>query len=1034
MTVTRTPTVGIGASAGGIDAIEGLFQHTPADTGLAFVIVTHLSPDRESLLPEIVARFTHMPVATVRDDTVVLPNCVYVLPENALLGLEKGVLKLRKLAPGLRERKPIDVFFSDLAKDLGEYCCGIVLSGGDGDGTLGTKAIKERGGLTIAQTEDGSGPAHPDMPRSAISTGLVDFAIPVNEMGPRLADFSKSLSLLDGMADAERNAGPNSFTVASAEIYQILRNQIGHDFSGYKPKTFVRRIQRRMQVANLTDVSAYVEKLREEPAEVTALFRDLLITVTNFFRDGDAFEALGKLVIPKLFEDKGAGDTVRVWAPACATGEEAYSLAILMREHMEGLRGLPKVQIFATDIEEGALHVARAGRYPDALMDTVSAERRRRFFTRDGGAYVARKEIRDLCIFSPHSVIRDPPFSRMDMVSCRNLLIYFGPDIQQQVIPIFHYALRPNGYLFLGSSENVSQHTDLFTPIEKSKRIFRAREDGRASLRLPMAVPPGRLTAGAASTGFGRGLAVPLRQRVDAQMLDRFAPPHVVVNVDGEVVHYSANTGKYVEPAIGAPSRSLLGMARKGLRLELRAALREAMETLKVSTKQNVALEAEDDRVQFVTLSVDPMTDRLSPEALFLVTFVDTGPVVNRNETSGRRAGETDETVALLERELRETRDRLQSLIEEYETALEEIKASNEELVSVNEELQSTNEELEASKEELQSLNEELQTVNIELSHKVDALDQSNGDLNNLFSSTQIATIFLDRKLLIRNFTPPIADLFKILPGDKGRPLSDFSGRLDYPNLREHVVRTLATGEPHELNVATQDGRFHYLARLRPYTAIEGDTEGVVLTFVDVTTIKQTEAQNLVLIAELNHRVKNMLAVVVGVVRQTAKNAESVSAFTSNLTARLESMARSYELLSRENWTVTSLLDLAKESLAPFGAAQARIDGPQVPLKPKQALALGMVLHELATNALKYGALSTAEGKVDLSWSLDSEDGAAILSLAWREHDGPPVVKPRKAGFGLRLVESEAGHGMNGAADIEWRADGLAVDIHVPVL
>ena len=548
----KTPTVGIGASAGGVDALERLFKNTPTDTGLAFVIVTHLAPDRESLLPEIVARFTPMPVLPVRDGQAVEANHVYVLPENALIDVADGVLHLRPLDPARRERKPIDIFLASLARDCGEYCAGIVLSGGDGDGTLGVKAVKERGGLTLAQVGDGGGPAHPDMPQSAIVSGMIDFAVPAEEMGARLADFARSLEALDG-DDPARSGGEDRVADARPEIYRLLRAQIGHDFSGYKTRTFNRRVQRRMQVCGLETTQGYLERLEQDSAEVAALFRDLLINVTNFFRDEDAFKALERLVIPRLFEGRSAEDTVRVWVPGCATGEEVYSIAILMREFVGTLRGAPRVQIFATDIDETSLSAARAGRYPDALLDTVSPERRERFFTADGGSFVVAKEVRDLCIFSPHSVIRDPPFTRMDLVSCRNLLIYFGAAVQDQVIPTFHYALRPNGYLFLGSSENVSQQAELFAPVEKAHRIFRSRDDGRSRPRIPSSLSPQHMSPAVRMNAAVVGQGMPLRQTVEHHVLERIAPPHVVVNAEGDVVYYSTRTGKYLEAAPGAP-------------------------------------------------------------------------------------------------------------------------------------------------------------------------------------------------------------------------------------------------------------------------------------------------------------------------------------------------------------------------------------------------------------------------------------------------------------------------------------------------
>ena len=1026
-----TPVVGIGASAGGVEALERLFRHTPADTGLAFVVITHLSPDRESLLPEIIARFTAMPVDVVRDGAELAPNCVYVLPENALVDVAGGKLHLRKLDPSRRERKPIDIFLASMALDLGEYGAAVVLSGGDGDGTLGVKAVKERGGLTLAQVANGEGPAHPDMPQSAIATGMVDFAVPAEAMGAKLAEFARSLSLLDGMADAERAAERGRFDDLRPEVYRLLRSQIGHDFSGYKTRTFNRRIQRRIQITGIETLEAYVQHLRQEPAEVAALFRDLLINVTNFFRDADAFEALERLVIPKLFEGRGAEDTVRIWAPGCATGEEVYSIAILMREHMENLSGTPRVQIFATDIDERSLTAARAARYPEALLESVSEERRRRYFTPDAGAYVLAKEVRDLCIFSPHSVIRDPPFSRMDLVSCRNLLIYFGPAIQDQVIPTFHYSLRPNGYLFLGTSENVSQHADLFAPVDKAQRIFRAREDGRARLHLPASLSPPRPTAGkTGAPDAGRGL--PLRQVVEHHVLERVAPPHVVVNAEGDVVYYSSRTGKYLEAAPGAPSRSVLAMARRGLRLELRTALRDAMDGRAAVVREHVALDAEDDRVQLITLSVDAISQREGDEPLFLISFTDNGPALSREDARIRAHGQPDEAMAHLERELRDTRDRLQSMMEEYETALEELKSSNEELVSVNEELQSTNEELEASKEELQSLNEELQTVNVELIDKVDALDISNSDLFNLFQSTQIPTIFLDRELRIRTFTPPVSSLFKVLPTDAGRPLTDFSGVLNYPELAEDVVDALARGKPIEKQIASADARSHFLARLRPYAGADGETDGVVLTFIDVTSLTEAEAHQGVLIAELNDRVKNMLAVVVGLARQTAGSAGSVSDSTAALISRLESMSRAYELLSRDRWTAAPLEALVGE-IRSFGGDRIRISGAPVMMAPKPALAIGMVLHELATNAVKHGALSTPQGRVEIAWTVEGEPPAQRLQLSWAENGGPGAPPAPKRGFGLKLIERETAQALGRAATFAWEPEGLKVSFEAPL-
>ncbi len=1023
----KFPIVGVGASAGGIPAMEGFFKGLTRDCGMAFVVVTHLNPERESLLHEVIGHYTDMKVVVAEDDLTLETGVVYVMPHNAILTIADGRLKLRRPDSALRERKPIDIFFSALAKDQGEHAVGVVLSGGDGDGTLGVKAIKERGGLTLAQASDGSGPRNPDMPRSAISSGLIDLAVSAEEMGGKLVEFARSFDLLEGLEQRVENGDDGSVKAAKQEIYSLLRTQSGHDFSGYKTKTFLRRVRRRMQLAQITTMEDYVERLRKDPAEVMALFRDLLINVTNFFRDAEAFEALQREVIPKLFEGRGASDAVRVWVPGCATGEEVYSIAILLRERMDELSVVPRVQIFATDIDEAALGVARTARYPEAMLEGVSEERRHRFFTSDGTSCVVTKDVRELCIFSPHSVIRDPPFSRMDLVSCRNLLIYLGHEIQSRIIPTFHYAMKPGGFLFLGTSESISQHGDLFATVDKKHRIFQAREHAGPTPRLPMLIANG-LTGGTqvAEGGRARTASYPLRQAVEAQVLERFSPAHVVVNGEGDVVYYSAKTGKYLEAAPGAPTRQLMTMARRGLRLDLRSALREAMENRGMVVRENIAVDEEDDRVQFVDLTVEPLAERGNGEPLFLVLFDPRGPARDRAELS--RAEEMPDGTADLERELRDTRERLQSTIEEYETALEELKSSNEELVSVNEEAQSTNEELEASKEELQSLNEELNTINTELSGKVEELDRANNDLKNLFESTQIATVFLDRKLVIRNFTPAASTFFNLLQADIGRPLTDLSTQVVYPELKRHIAGVFKSGEMIEHQIARDENGKHYLVRIIPYRDGDSRIEGVVVTFVDVTSLAEAEEHQRVLISELNHRVKNMLSVVMSIASHTLETAPSPEAFNAALNGRLHAMSRAYGLLSRENWKEVSIVELARQELEAFGMERFEVDGPDVRLKPQQGLSFGMVLHELATNAAKYGALSAPDGRVLIGWS--KEDGR--LSATWRECDGPSVKAPDGKGFGLSMLTGEIGYRLGGDVETLFHKDGLEVRFSFP--
>jgi two-component system CheB/CheR fusion protein len=837
------PVVGIGASAGGLRALENFFQAMPPAPGMAFVIVTHLAPDRKSLLTEILARHTTLKVDVARDDQPVEKDKVYILPPGAILTIADGRLRLEPTDVIDHQRKPIDIFFSSLAEDLGEYAVGVVLSGSGADGVLGVKAIKEHGGVTLAQASDSSGPGFSGMPDSAIASGLVDFAIPVDAMASKLIENMGSFDALEALVGSPRGNDDGRVAAEAREaICAILSSQTGHDFSGYKTRTFMRRVQRRMQARRCEAVEDYVAYLRENSDEATLLFRDLLINVTSFFRDKDAFDALEQTVIPRLFEKKGAADWVRVWAPGCATGEEAISIAILLREHMIKLRVAPRVTIFATEVDEAALNTARAGRYPEAMMEGVSWERRQRFFTPDPGGYIVAKEVRDLCVFSAHDILRDPPFSRMDLISCRNLLIYFNARAQAQMFPVFHYALRTHGFLFLGMSESTGRFADLFAPLDKQHGLFQASDTGLPT-RMPL------IANGWRPASFGIHLpradsarsGSQLRQSVEARVLDQFAPPHVVVNDEGDIVYFSSRTGKWLEASPGAPTRQLLTMARKGLRLELRGALREAIETRRAVKRRNLKVESGDGGAELISLLVEPLSDSIGDRRLFLVLFDEQGRAPSAEEVAAKTADSADGAAAF-EGELHDTRDRLQSTIEEYETTLDDLKAANEELVSLNEEMQSSNEELESSKEELQSLNEELQTVNHELSDKVEELDRANSDLRNVFVSTQIATVFLDQNLVIRSFTPSTSELFSIIPTDAGRPLTDLATKLDYPELQADIRKVLDAGALMERRVCTGGADpLHYIAHITPYYDTAGKISGIVATFVDISGLTRSE-------------------------------------------------------------------------------------------------------------------------------------------------------------------------------------------------
>jgi two-component system CheB/CheR fusion protein len=1027
--------VGVGASAGGVEALEQLFASMPDQLEAALVVITHLSAHRESLLAEIIARRTKMPVVNATHGGRVQAGHIYVLPAEHVLTLQGSELILQHLEEGQRERNPIDVFFSSLAKQWHERSVGIVLSGAGTDGTLGIKAIKEEGGLTIAQGHGASGPAYDSMPSSAVASGLVDIVLPAEEIGTKLQQYVRSLHALDAIADdAHERRSSARHDSALQEIHADLRKRIGHDFRSYKEKTFLRRVHRRMHVRQVGSLQDYLELLRSDADETRLLFRDLLIGVTAFFRDSEAFAALESEVIPRMFEHAGASDTIRVWVPGCATGEEAYSIALLLRERMSKLDVVPRVQVFATDIDEPALAVARAGRYPASMLENVSPQRLERFFRPDAQSYVLSKEVRDLCIFSAHSVVRDPPFSRMDMVSCRNLLIYFNAELQDNVLPVFHYALKPNGYLFLGPAESISRHVDLFAAVDKKHRIFQRRATlVTTGVRVPSWVPGGGSTElNPHARSDSPHSEQRLRRHIEASVLEQFTPAHIVVDADGNIIYYSARTGKYLEPQMGSPSRQIQAMARRELRLELRTALREAVAKRHTIVRDEVEL---DERVQLVRLTVQPFIQG-DHDPLYLIVFTDLGRPLTREEAEHQQPRPVDGDVVSLEHELRETRDRLQATIEEYETSLEELKSGNEELVSVNEELQSTNEELETSKEELQSVNEELNTVNNELAGKVDELDRSNTDLRNLFESTQIATVFLDRHLIIRSFTPAVTAIFNLIPSDRGRPILDIAHQLEDVDLARDVRRVLDEQTPIERPVRLRSGKVFHLMRILPYRTAGEHIDGVLVTFVNVTDIVAAEEQLRTLLSELNHRVRNMLQVVIGLANQTMAQSTDVQQFEKAFMGRMQSLARAYELLSRGGWQEVSIADLLNIQLAPFAAEGNRCtrEGEKVMLTANAALALGLVLYELATNATKYGALSVPDGHIDVSWRLDRHDeGDATLIFSWRERDGPIVSEPTRRGFGTELLQRQLRYELNGNATMDFKRDGLQVVLEIPV-
>jgi two-component system CheB/CheR fusion protein len=804
-----------------------------------------------------------------------------------------------------------------------------------------------------------------------------------------------------------------------------------------------------MRLLHLANLQAYADLLKRDPEEPPKLLRDLLIGVTDFFRDAEAFAALQQAVVPELFRGRDANSIIRVWVPGCATGEEAYSIAMLLSEQIAKLPYTPRVQIFATDIARPALSVARAGRYPAAqLAGQVSQDRIERFFVPSGDTLTVSKALREMCVFSDHSLLRDPPFSRIDLISCRNLLIYLDAEAQRRIIAVFDYALRPGGYLFLGPSESISQLGDSFVYLDKKQRIFRRRDRPGVRLRPTIASTMPYPTPNFDALHQPM-TATQLQHAVQARVLERFAPPHVVVNRDGDIVYQSANTGRYLEATAGAPSRHLLTLARPDLRAELRRTLQQAGQGSTRVVRDRVSVSIGDVKEQ-IRLTVEPF-GHSADDPLFLVVFADAVGKCSKQTPASSvepspagapqqdEGADKDEIIGQLERELADTHERWLTTITEYEGAIEELKSGNEELNSMNEELQSTNEELDTSKEELQSLNEELQTVNTELQAKIDELDTANSDLANLFESTQMATVFLDHDLVIRSFTPAACSIFKLIPSDKNRSLTDIVSQIDYPELGRDVAETVATGRLHERRVSRRDGSAYYFARILPYVTTDKERDGVVVTFVDVTQLtraERDEERTRVLIGELNHRVRNMLAVVISVAQQTLTGDKTLKDAKATLIARYSALARSYTLVARQNWGFIALQDLVEESLGAHMLGQVgrvRIEGWPVHVSPRAALSLGMALHELATNAAKYGAFSNDMGTVSIRWDTSPSETKDHLTIHWMERGGPEVVPPSRRGFGSDLLEKNLSHDLDARIDLQFAAAGVECDITLPL-
>lgn len=840
------PIVGIGASAGGLEAFEAFFRACPPDTGMGFVLVPHLDPDHVSLLTEILQRSTAMPVVEALDQVAVAPDQVYIIPPNREMSIRDGVLQVQLPQQPRGQRMPIDGFLRALAKDQSERAIGIILSGTATDGTLGLRAIFGAGGVCLVQ--DPASARYDGMPQSAIAAGYATHVLPVEAMPALLQQLARQARFrlrLPAIQPEQTISGIN-------QILLQLRHATGHDFSLYKKSTIGRRIERRRVQHAIDDLAVYARFLKESPAEIQALFKELLINVTSFFRDPEAFVALKLNILPPMLAARPAGGVLRVWVAGCASGEEAYSMAIVLQELLDersNTRAPPwDFQIFATDIDDDAIATARAGRYPINIAQDVTPARLHQFFIQDAAGFKVKKSIREKVVFAVHSVIKDPPFTRLDLLSCRNLLIYLEAEQQDRLIPSFHYALNVDGVLFLSTSESIANHPELFAALDRKWKFYRAKASAPRSVSVIHHEPnwthmqPIEATVTVATGNPRTSGIAELSQRA---LLQAFAPASVTTDRQGNILYVHGDAGNYLRPPPGPISTQVVEMAREGLQLELRAALMAAATLGKPTLNREVTLPGDDGGSRTVSLSVRPLPGQTADGVdLLLVSFQDVA-VPNagaarrpRGKRGAAQTGAEAARVAELEREIAYARENLQSTIEVQQASNEELKSANEELQSTNEELQSTNEELETSKEEMQSLNEEVLTVNSELNAKVEQLSGIQNDMKNLLDNINTGTLFLDHQLTIRRYTREALKIYPLIASDIGRPLADIQSNFDSQSLLSELQAVLDTLVPKEREVRTTDGKW-YLARIQPYRTLDNVIEGVVLTFTEVTDFKR---------------------------------------------------------------------------------------------------------------------------------------------------------------------------------------------------
>ena len=1132
---TQAPiVVGVGASAGGLEALQTLVAGLPQDHDFAVVIVQHLDPDYESLMAELLGRQTATPVAEARDGEEVVGGRIYLIPPGREMTIRDGCLRLHPFAVPRGRRRPIDAFLGSLAQDGARRAVGVVVSGTGSDGAQGLQSVKEAGGLVFVQ--DPAEAQYDGMPRAAIGGGAQDFVLPVAEMFDVMLDVFQRLDGVEPvvMSDA----------TFIGRVMTHVRYRTGHDFTAYRPATLLRRIAVRMSVLEVSTSADYLRLLAETPAEAGRLFRDILINVTRFFRDADVFDRIAREVIPPLLEGRDSGDDLRIWIAGCSTGQEAYTVAMLIAEASERAGVTPNLAIFATDIDEDALRTARAGIYPTNIVDDVPEDMLRKYFLAKPGGFEVSQRLRDMVRFSQQSIVKDPPFSRIDLVVCRNVLIYFGKPLQKLAVDVFHYALRPGGTLVLGTSENLTVEDGQFEEVSRVDRIFRRLPGAARPLRLRESPYQAAVTdpvdAGPAKDAEEAGYPYA------AELLEAFAPPHIAVGASNELLFASASASPYLQMRPGRPQLGVLQLVRPEIEMAMRRLMGRDAEAGETVT-QDYSGPLGDAEVSLTLLR------RVLAGGRALIGFREEKmPAAD----TARPAPDSDagEYVRKLERELDAARETIRSTVGELETSNEELKSSNEEMMSMN--------------EELQSANQELTTANEELNGKVAEVRQVYTDLANFIRSTQIATVVLDSDLRLRTFTPEAQTIFRFVPADQGRRIDDIGTDLRIEELMRDLRDTVGTEREIETEYDSRDGDRVWKARIVPYARSGGLTGGIVFTLVDITDLRhlareaerQTDAARRRLaeieefytvsplamglistdltylrvneklaaingmsvdrhigrhmtevvpdlgdqvsapvrqviesgqriealrvaghtagrpdderiwetdwypvtdhgrifgvgvnvrdvtdeanmaaelrrvMQELQHRVKNMLANVMSLVNRAGREAATDRAVFETLSLRIKALSNTHKLLTQANWASTDLREvIAPELEAVYGRDRVTLKGPALTINARAALSLGMAVHELATNAAKYGAFSVPDGGVSLSWVRQDDGDTDRFIFVWRETGGPAVVDTQQTGFGGQLIRSTIEGSLGGQIDMDWQADGLLCKFTVPV-